>query len=221
MDYLAEFKSTFRKSKIGLMLINTYGIKAIFETENDVFTNNITCLAYEMFVEKGHFENINFPKTVSDNRKYKFLNAAKAKHGDKFDYDNVKFDGDYVELYCNDHKGVIRTTRWYHLNSTACGCKICYVNSKRYNIDNLKEELSYIWQNEYNYELFDSYTNALAQIPISCRHHGVFSLTPTEHKNTRVIGCGNCYRDPLHKQHYLKLCKEARRRQIDWKEGKR
>lgn len=217
MECLVEFKKKFKKSEFGSLLIKNYVQRDIFEIQDGLFVNNVVRLAYEMFMEKTHFvglkKDISLSKKITD----RYLKSAKERHGDNFDYDTIKFYGADIEIYCNGHNDTIRIRRDNHLKS---GCKVCFFNSKRHDIIDLKTELSYIWQNEYSYENTTDYKNSLTPLKITCKHHGIFTLTCTEHKNKRVIGCGECYRDPLHKERYIKLQKEALERQIEWKEGK-
>lgn len=207
MKYINEFKKSFESHDIYKSLVKSYGEKiddVLYKMVRGKFTHSLTTMAYHTFLcgidVKSHHD-----KVAEDQQRY--IKKCIKKHGDKFDYSTIEFDGSFIKVYCNTHKGFIEARRLNHLTS---GCKICYHNSRRMDIDVIKSDFEYIWQGIYDYSQFKEYTGALVEIPIICKIHGVFHLTPSEHRSGSIVGCGECYR--TNRNEYIKMKHVAQQR---------
>lgn len=120
-----------------------------------------------------------------------FIEKAKLKHGDKYDYSMVKYIGSQkkVIIICKEH-GEFSQTSMHHISGS--GCKKCFIKSKsNFNIDinefimtaNIKHN------NKYDYSK-SVYINSTTNIIIICKKHGEFNQTTYTH--LKGIGCSKC-----------------------------
>lgn len=208
MEYVAEFRRTFRSSALGKKLVHEYGLEFIFRNDGIEFKHEITNLAYQMFMESDHFTGLVKAKDYSNKRRMLFVKSAIDKYGNLYDYSNIKFDGEYVEIYCNKHQGIFRTERKYHISRG--DCNVCRANaSADAKVTALKMDFEYLWGNAYDYSNFTNYVDFRTKIEIICPHHGTFKLTPNEHKGARMVGCRQCEVDPKHMYSYNELRRDA------------
>lgn len=123
-----------------------------------------------------------------------FIEKAKLKHGDKYDYSLVKVDykrgKDRVKIICPKH-GVFEQLGERHLYG--CGCNKCAIEFRAKkvssnNSDFIKKAKT-IHGDKYDYSLVD-YESAIKKVKIICRIHGTFEQRPNDHLNKH--GCPHC-----------------------------
>jgi hypothetical protein len=121
--------------------------------------------------------------------KIKFIDQARIKHQNKFDYSLVDYQGlnTSVTVICNTH-GEFRITPWCHL-LRAGGCAKCYGNNpkttQQFILDAKKRH-----GDKYDYSLSE-YVNAKTPLTIICRVHGEFQQGPNSHLNGS--DCPKCH----------------------------
>lgn len=115
-----------------------------------------------------------------------FIEKSKKIHGNKHDYSITEYVKQTikVKIICKHH-GVFRQLPNGHLSGS--GCMKCYGNLK--NQKETIEDFKNYHGNIYDYSLVD-YKNSNTKVNIICEKHGVFSQTPTAHKNGQ--GCPKC-----------------------------
>lgn len=123
----------------------------------------------------------------------KFIDKAKHKHGDKYNYSNTSYgtsNVDKVEIICSEHGSFWQAPN-SHLSGQGCPrCgKIQSVKSRTYGTKNFIKKAKNIHNNFYDYSL-SKYINSQAKIKIICPHHGVFEQKPNGHLQGQ--GCYQC-----------------------------
>ena len=126
-----------------------------------------------------------------------FIQKAKEKHGDKFDYSKVKYITNIqpVIIICNTCKSEYEQKPVNHMNG-AGGCNNCFElkrgASQRHTTDifiaNAKKEHG----NTYDYSKVE-YINSTTPVIIICNIHGDFPQRPGDH--TGGHGCSDCRND--------------------------
>lgn len=119
-----------------------------------------------------------------------FLERARAKYGDRFDYSMMKYR-DYrtpISIICPEH-GEFTLSPMYHL-SYAMGCVSCSRDKMSQEMsmttDEFIERARYVHGNRYDYSKVN-YTNTNNKVDIICKKHGyLFSQDPSSH----LSGCG-------------------------------
>jgi len=117
-----------------------------------------------------------------------FIEKAKKKHGDKYDYSKVEYKNNLTKviIICREH-GEFQQLPGGHL--TGYGCRKCSVldrtNTKEYFIENAKK----IHGDRYDYSKVE-YKNAETNIIIICKEHGDFLQRPNIHITGN--GCSKC-----------------------------
>jgi len=117
-----------------------------------------------------------------------FIQKAKLKHGDKYNYSKVIYIGTYnlIEIICDKHGSFMQRPN-NHL--TGSGCKECTKGRKRFGIDKFIMKAKNIHGDRYDYSK-SIYVNADTRLIIICKDHGEFTQTPSKHLSGR--GCGQC-----------------------------
>jgi len=134
---------------------------------------------------------LNIGKWNSSNQ-YEFIDKAKIKHDDRYDYSKVKYikSNEKVIIICNIHGEFLQTPS-HHLDGQ--GCNDCGIektaNIKRSNIDEFIKKSREIHENKYDYSK-SLYVNCDKNIIIICKNHGEFEQTPYHH--LKGCGCPNC-----------------------------
>jgi hypothetical protein len=123
----------------------------------------------------------------------RFIKKAKEKHGDKYEYTNVKYaHGAPVEIICKTH-GSFMQRPTSHLNGHGCRkCNVssrCNLNSKRPMTD-FVEKANKIHLNKYDYSRV-KYVDNKTKVEIICSEHGAFMQAPTSHLDA-ASGCPIC-----------------------------
>lgn len=125
-----------------------------------------------------------------------FLNRAKKKHGDEYDYsESIYIDGKTkVCIICKKH-GRFYTLPGNHLSGSKCR-KCSYEKrglDKRYKIEDLIHMAKKVHGNKYLYNKF-IYTGIMEHGIISCKIHGDFLQTFNDHIHNKA-GCPKCARE--------------------------
>lgn len=123
--------------------------------------------------------------------KDEFIEKAKARHGDKFDYSLVDYKnvGTKVKIICPVH-GVFEQIPSNHYKYDCAEC------SRETKNNNLKDDkLIFIKKakekhdDKYDYSLAN-YINSQTKVKINCSEHGIFEMTPAKHIYGQ--GCKEC-----------------------------
>jgi len=127
-------------------------------------------------------------------RLYKsFLDKAKLKHDNKFDYSLVEYVNSKtnIKIICPIH-GEFEQTPESHLKNH--GCSKCFYDTlsidRKKPTDNFINQSTLIYGGKYDYSLVD-YVNNRTKVKIICPIHGEFEQTPYSHLNNKY-GCSKC-----------------------------
>lgn len=122
-----------------------------------------------------------------------WINQAKEKHGDLYDYSLVNYKGNKmkIKIICKEH-GVFEQTPNCHLNG--CGCHKCGRDTAAQktwkNINNFVRESNIVHNNKYDYSLSENKGHT-KKIKIVCPLHGIFEKSMNAHlKGQGCITCG-------------------------------
>ena len=109
-------------------------------------------------------------------KKAKFIEKAKNRHGDKYDYSKVEYINSTTKvcIICKEH-GEFWQTPQGHVRGQ--GCPKC-ANIKRGDTfrsdgDTFVKRATVLHDGKYIYDK-DSYINAMTKVPILCLKHGTF-----------------------------------------------
>lgn len=118
-----------------------------------------------------------------------FIQKAKAKHGEKYDYSLViyKTAKIKIEIICSKH-GIFQQRPDNHLWND--GCEKCGFENKRLSLDEFIKKSQKIHKLKYDYSKVD-YVNNKTKVIIICPKHGEFKQHPDQHINTGT-GCPKC-----------------------------
>lgn len=119
-------------------------------------------------------------------REQYFLNKAKKKHGDRYDYSKVRYNGakNKVIITCKIH-GDFSQKPNAHLNGNGCP-KCC---GKQLTTEEVVSRFRKIRGNTYDYSKVE-YCGAREYVIITCKLHGDFKQTPNNH--LEGDGCPTC-----------------------------
>lgn len=120
-----------------------------------------------------------------------FIDKAKLKHGDKYDYTLVCYINNRtkVDIICPEH-GIFKQTPSDHLKG--CGCPLCYAEKRKQVKTKLEDfivKAKEIHNNKYNYSNV-AFSGMTKPVTIICPKHGPFSMRPSNHINGQ--GCPMC-----------------------------
>jgi len=126
----------------------------------------------------------------------KYIQKAKCKFGNKFDYSKIDYTKKIEEknnIICLTH-GNYKTTFMNHINSPT-GCISCTNESTKYNqlttndfVKRAKEK----YGNKFNLD-YVVYKNSHKKVKIICPIHGEFKTSPTVFLSLRIkYGCNKC-----------------------------
>lgn len=124
-----------------------------------------------------------------------FIEASKAKFGDRYDYSEAVYTGmqSKLTLRCTRHDKVFETTPQSHLKSKTGGCPICSQEarsqSNTVDAEDFFRRCREIHHNKYDYSEA-VYTGTRNKITVICPIHGRFEQTANEH--VRGAGCPQC-----------------------------
>ena len=120
-----------------------------------------------------------------------FIKKAILKHGNKYSYDKVKYDGKDVPVIitCPKHGDFLQTP---HEHLSGCGCQKCWAERRKVpkiSRDNFLELANKEHNGKYDYSKSD-YKGVANKICIICPEHGEFWQTPQNHLKGQ--GCPKC-----------------------------
>ena len=121
--------------------------------------------------------------------KVEFINKAKIKHNNKYDYSLVEYNGSKikVKINCNVH-GIFEQQPVEHLSGR--GCRQCSNDRFRDTLPDFKNKSNLTHNNKYDYSLVD-YENSCTPVDIICSEHGIFKQTPNNHISKKN-DCPSC-----------------------------
>jgi hypothetical protein len=130
-----------------------------------------------------------------------FVEEAKEKHGDIFDYSKTiyrNYDKKII-IICKEH-GEFQHTPGYHLSGKGCNkCGILIRTNKiTSNTSEFIEKANKVHKNLYDYSKVE-YKRVCENIIIICKEHGEFRQTPNVHLSG--AGCKSC--GTLHMKHKM------------------
>jgi very-short-patch-repair endonuclease len=120
----------------------------------------------------------------------KFIEKARQLHGNKYDYSQVEYvhSKNKVKIICKHH-GLFEQIPHNHLNGN--GCKHCYFDNIRDNLDIFIEKASKIHGEKYDYSKVKYKSNKIP-IKIGCNIcNDVYEDIPLHHLEGR--GCKKCH----------------------------
>lgn len=124
--------------------------------------------------------------------KESFIDKAKIKHGDKYDYSKVKYVNNRTSIIiiCDIH-GAFSQLASSHLAGKGC-YKCGFLNKKKSQPCTQKEFISKCRKKHGNRYIYDkvNYKSSSNGVMITCRIHGDFKQTPNSHLQGR--GCPKC-----------------------------
>jgi very-short-patch-repair endonuclease len=135
---------------------------------------------------KGKSHN-NFVSTIGK-RKKNFLDRARNKHGDRYDYSKViyKSNKDLIIVICKSH-GEFNTLPCRHIHGS--GCPSCAVEKRRKSEKDFLAQALELHGDKYDYSKIN-YISASDKIEIVCNIHGSFYQKPMKHLFGQ--GCPAC-----------------------------
>ena len=141
-------------------------------------------------------------------KKTKFIEKSKNRHGEKYDYSKVEYVDSLTKvcIICKEH-GEFWQTPQGHVRGQ--GCPKC-ANIKRGDTfrsdgDTFIKRATVLHDGKYIYDK-DSYINAMTKVPILCLKHGTFWMTPMNHLLGQ--GCPKCSGRGLNTEEVIELFKE-------------
>lgn len=125
----------------------------------------------------------NFTKSTEN-----FIENAIKKHGDTYDYSEVKYIKycEKVEIICRKHGKFLQMPS-SHLSGN--GCKTCAIENNTVSQEDFIENAKKIHGNYYDYSRCN-YKRSFEKVIIICKKHGEFSQVPSSHLNGH--GCYDC-----------------------------
>jgi hypothetical protein len=129
------------------------------------------------------------PKCSKNNKKTteEYIKQCKTIHGDKYDYDDVIYNGakKYIIIICKKH-GKFKQIAYHHLNG--CGCPKCANKNK--DVSTIIQTCNDIHNNKYDYSKM-KYINNRLKVKIICPIHGTFEQNLSNHIDKKQ-GCPYC-----------------------------
>ena len=122
----------------------------------------------------------------------KFIEKAKLKHGDRYDYSKTVYikSTEKVEIVCSKHGSFWQSP---HKHNTGCGCQQCSKDTIKRKatgtLQNFLERSEVLHGKKYSYDKVN-YVSAKTNVVIECLVHGEFEQTPDSH--TKGCGCPKC-----------------------------
>lgn len=122
-----------------------------------------------------------------------FIQKAKDKHGDRYDYTKLIYAGsaNKVTIICKLHNHEFLQKAAHHLEGH--GCKLCAKESRSTQISSNDQDFiiaaKKIHGDRYDYSKV-LYTRSKINVTIICRDHGEFNQTPSVH--LKGSGCAIC-----------------------------
>jgi hypothetical protein len=164
----------------------------------------IICVSHDEFIQRAsdHLNKCGCPKCGKENAAEKrmktleqFIEDAKIKHGDTYNYDSVIYSGSHekVAIRCSFH-GIFMQAPYHHINGN--GCPMCADNIqsvlKTKNNDQFIIDAIAVHGIRYDYSKV-VYCGTDIEVEIICKLHGSFMQKPNVHIQKR--GCKQCGRE--------------------------
>lgn len=136
-------------------------------------------------------ENVGRPMKTQE----QFILDSKEKHGNNYDYSKVEYisSEENVTITCKVH-GDFKQNASSHIRGAGCPkCASDYVTSfTRDSTESFVRKAQLRHGYEWDYSTVQ-YKNNSTKINITCRTHGVFTMTPNHHMNG--FGCKKCSKE--------------------------
>ena len=161
------------------------------EYENAKTKVKIICPKHGEFLQnpKNHLNGSGCPKCrTSKSSTEEFIEKAKKKHGNKYDYSKVVYDGgdSQISIICPIH-GLFKQRAAAHLFGSAC--PKCWQDRNKNSTEEFIKQAKKIHGNKFDYSKVD-YKNNYTKVEIICPIHGEFSQIPSNHLLSQ--GCPKC-----------------------------
>lgn len=122
----------------------------------------------------------------------RFVERAQVKHGKRYDYSQVAFEGveSKVKIICPKHGPFVQRvmTHLKGFNCPKCG-REAVADKLGHSQERFVKDAKMAHGDKYDYSEVD-YVNAVSNVKIICPVHGAFSQKPANH--IRGIGCSKC-----------------------------
>jgi len=122
-----------------------------------------------------------------------WVELAKSKHGDKYDYSAVVYQGTHVRvnITCPVH-GQFSQLAYKHLAGLGCNScgRISVGDKQRKTIESLIVQARSVHGDTYDYSLITTYVRPNQKLPIICSLHGEFLQRSQDH--LQGSGCPKC-----------------------------
>ena len=158
----------------------------------------------------NHYHRKGCPKCVEENRgqsqrltQETFLNRAKEKHGDRYDYSKAIYINSHekVTIICRKH-GDFNQKPQNHLRGD--GCPRCN-GGVQYTKDDFIQKAIKKHGDKYDYSLVE-YVNTITPVKIICREHGEFIQAPNKH--LQYYGCQKCSKHFMDTEYFIEKARE-------------
>ena len=173
------------------------------EFENVESKVKIICPEHGVFVQRvmTHLKGFNCPHcgraSVANklgHTRERFIQDAKAAHGDKYDYSKTKYVNalSKVEIICPVH-GAFFQPPASHIRGTGCSkCSdIVAADKRRLTTSEFVERARLVHGDKYDYSRA-TYFLSHEKVEIICREHGAFWQSPVNHTKGNKAGCPGC-----------------------------
>jgi hypothetical protein len=130
--------------------------------------------------------------------KNSFIERAKEKHGNRFEYSRVEYTGrkNYIEIRCAEHDVWFNCIAGNHLNGDG-SCPICSVEKSTAHAVERKVDCAHRFKEKAiskHGDLYDYsqsvYVDSITKVVIVCKDHGPFKQSPCDH--LKGAGCPSC-----------------------------
>lgn len=132
------------------------------------------------------------------NKTEHFIERAKKKHGDKYDYSKVELTNvrHSVVIICPEH-GEFKQSAYIHTDGSGCGlCAIKKnVNDSTLGLDKFIAKSRIKHGDKFDYTK-SVYVSSKKSLIITCPVHGDISISPNSHYKS-PYGCQQCYSDDI------------------------
>ena len=156
----------------------------------------IICPSHGQFQLKAvyHLSGKKCPKCIDDVYTTRFIEKAKIKHNDKYDYSKSIYESkeDKLIIICKQH-GEFKQLPQSHLNGNGCAkcAQETYGKTHRHTLAQFIEKAKNVHGDTYDYSKVN-YINNYTHVTIICKIHGDFQQQPNNHlHNGGCFKCGN------------------------------
>lgn len=129
-----------------------------------------------------------------------FVAEALLIHNGKYSYEDTDYKGAHLKVIvsCKEH-GPFRVTPDLHRRGADCphcAAEVLGLN-RRYTVDTMVAAFREQHQDTYDYSLITENPSDKGYVPVICKKHSVFMVSPSNHKKGR--GCPKCQRNGYNK----------------------